>query len=470
MAKFKQYGSVFEKLEILRAGAEGHCICKIEDRVVFVKHVVPGDICDIKIIGRKKKAWFGELVHLHQAGPGRTEAFCEHFGTCGGCKWQHMDYPHQLESKRIQVRDAMQRIGKLEVADADVLPTLGSASTTFYRNKLEYAFSDNRWLEYAKIQGEEFVTEPGLGFHIPMRFDKILHINRCWLQTDPSNAIRNFCYDWALKSGLPFYNPRSQTGFYRNIMLRNTRSGDWMVLLTFQHDHPSIAEMLTALQNQFPEIKSLLFAINGKVNDSIYDLDMQLFSGEDYLMETLNDLSFRIRPKSFFQTNPNQAEVLYQTAMDFANIQPNDVVYDFYCGTGTLTLLAARSAKEVVGVESVPQAIQDANENAERNQISNTHFIVGDMKSVFTDDFSAHYGKPDIIITDPPRAGMHADVVNQLNQSGARRIVYVSCNPATQARDLELMKEFYSVENIQPVDMFPHTHHVECVVSLVRRG
>lgn len=463
----KLYGRILENVTIESAGAEGNCIARWEGKVVFVKNAVPGDLCDLKIIGKKKKFLLGEIARLHEAGPSRVEPFCAHFGVCGGCKWQQMQYNDQLAFKTQQVRDAFDRIGKL---DYDEVPTaLGSSETTFYRNKMEYSFSHSRWLTRDQIESEEFIEQPGLGFHIPQRFDKIVHIEKCWLQDDYANKIRNWFYAYALEHDLSFYNARSQDGFLRNLMLRNNRNGNWMVLITFKwNDETAITEMLNAFQKEFAQVTSLLYAVNDKVNDSIYDLDIKLFAGDFHLTETLGGLQFTIKPKSFFQTNPDQAEVLYDVALNFAGLSGSENVYDLYCGTGTISLYLARNAAKVVGIESVPQAIEDANRNAQENGIGNCEFVVGDMKDELNDGFTEKYGLPDVIVTDPPRAGMHKDVVEQILRLLPEKVVYVSCNPATQARDLDLMREKYRIEKVQPVDMFPHTHHVENVVLLKR--
>ncbi|MBO6514947.1 MAG: 23S rRNA (uracil(1939)-C(5))-methyltransferase RlmD [Bacteroidia bacterium] len=459
------YGKLLENITIEVAGAEGNCIARWEGKVVFVKNAVPGDVCDLRIIGKKKKFLLGEIVTLHKSGKDRVDPFCDFFGSCGGCKWQQMQYPAQLEFKTQQVRDAFDRIGKLEY---DTVPgALGSELTQFYRNKMEYTFSHSRWLTREQLNSEEFIEEPGLGFHVPQRFDKIVHIEKCWLQEDTANKIRNWCFEYALTNKLSFYNARSQEGLLRNLMLRNNRKGDWMVLLTFKYNEEKvIRDMLDSLSKQFPMITSLLFSINEKVNDSIYDLDIKCYQGEAFLTEHLEELQFKIRPKSFFQTNPTQAEVLYRTALDFAGLTGEENVYDLYCGTGTISLFLARNAKSVVGIESVPQAIEDANENARANGINNCRFVVGDMKDELNDEFTTTYGKPDVVVTDPPRAGMHKDVVEQLLKLKPPKLVYVSCNPATQARDLDLMRDVYQIDQVQPVDMFPHTHHVENVVLL----
>jgi 23S rRNA (uracil1939-C5)-methyltransferase len=461
----KLYGKLLENITIDAAGAEGKCIARWEGKVVFVKNAVPGDVCDLKIVGKKRKFLLGEIVTLHTPGPSRVEPFCEHFGTCGGCKWQQMNYADQLAFKTQQVKDAFDRIGKVEY---DHIPdALGSEKTTFYRNKMEYTFSHSRWLTKDQLDSEDFIEEPGLGFHVPQRFDKIVHVNKCWLQDDLANQIRNWCYQYAMENQLSFYNARAQEGLLRNLMLRCNRRGEWMVLVTFKYNEPDvISAMMEGLKSSFPAIKSLLFSVNEKVNDSIYDLDIRKFHGVDYLTENLEELTFRIRPKSFFQTNPTQAEVLYNSALNFAGLTGEENVYDLYCGTGTISLFLARNAKKVVGIESVPQAIEDAIENAEANGISNCAFVVGDMKDELNDEFTSKHGKPDVIVTDPPRAGMHKDVVEQILKLRAPKVVYVSCNPATQARDLDLLRDVYAIERVQPVDMFPHTHHVENVVLL----
>ncbi|MCB9260754.1 MAG: 23S rRNA (uracil(1939)-C(5))-methyltransferase RlmD [Flavobacteriales bacterium] len=457
-----------QSITIERAGAEGNCIAHWNGKVVFVKKAVPGDVCDLKIVGKKKKFLIAEIEIIHQTGSTRTTPFCNHFGVCGGCKWQQMSYESQLDFKTQQVKDAFERIGKLPFEN--IPKALGSRRTEFYRNKMEYTFSHSRWLERELIEANEFVENPGLGFHIPQRFDKIVHIDKCWLQHDLANQIRNWCYDYSIKNNFEFYNARTKEGFVRNLMLRNNRRNEWMVLLTFGYESDEIKPMLSALKMEFTEIISLVYAINEKVNDSLYDLDIQTFDGEEYLKETLNDLNFKIRPKSFFQTNPEQAEILYETALEFADLKGHENVYDLYCGTGTISLFLAKKARKVVGIESVPQAIADANENAKDNKIDNCQFVVGDMKDELNDDFTTKYGKPDVIITDPPRAGMHQAVVEQILKLEAPRVVYVSCNPATQARDLDLMREKYRIIKVQPVDMFPHTHHVENVVLLELTG
>lgn len=464
----KFYGRRLENITIESAGAEGNCIARWEGKVVFVKNAVPGDVCDLKVIGKKKKFLLGEIVQLHQAGPERVNPFCVHFGTCGGCKWQQMTYSGQLSFKTQQVKDAFDRIGKLDYEHVPM--ALGSELTQAYRNKMEYTYSHSRWLTKAQLDQEDFIEEPGLGFHVPKRFDKIVHIDKCWLQDEYANQIRNWCYQYALDHHITFYDARKQEGMLRNLMLRNNRQGEWMVLQTFRYNEPDVIQaMMTAMRSAFPQIVSLLYAVNEKVNDSIYDLNMQLFDGNEVLTEQIGALTFKIRPKSFFQTNPTQAELLYNKTLEFAGLTGNENVYDLYCGTGTISLFLAKAAKKVVGIESVPQAIEDANENAKSNDITNCTFVVGDMKDELNDRFTDTHGHPDVIVTDPPRAGMHPNVVEQILKLKAEKIVYVSCNPATQARDLDLMREGYTIEAVQPVDMFPHTHHVENVVLLRRK-
>jgi len=464
----KFYGKLLENITIESAGAEGNCIARWEGKVVFVKNAVPGDVCDLKVIGKKKKFLLGEIVKLHASGPGRIEPFCEHFGSCGGCKWQQMEYADQLAFKTQQVKDAFDRIGKVEYDEVPL--ALGSANTKRYRNKMEYTYSHSRWLTREQLAETEFIEESGLGFHVPKRYDKIVHIEKCHLQDDYANQIRNWCYAYAKEQDISFYDARKQEGMLRNLMLRNTKDGAWMVLQTFRYNQPEVIEpMMEGLRKNFPNIKSLLFSVNEKVNDSLYDLNIELHNGEPYLTEVLHDLTFKIRPKSFFQTNPKQAELLYSTALQFADLSGDENVYDLYCGTGTISLFLAKACKQVVGIESVPQAIEDASENAEVNSIGNCTFVVGDMKDELNDAFTDKHGKPNVIVTDPPRAGMHGDVVQQILKLAPEKVVYVSCNPATQARDLDLMREGYEVAKIQPVDMFPHTHHVENVVLLRRK-
>ncbi len=467
MSKKKPY--VLEKVPILDFAAEGVSIAKIEGKVYFVKKAVPGDVADIRIYRDKKAYAEAEAIHIHSYSSKRQPSFCAHFGECGGCKWQHVQYAEQLQFKQQQVEEQFKRVGKFEFPE--ILPIVGSENTTYYRNKLEFSFSHKRWITQQEVDTNATIDErPALGFHIPGRFDKIMDINECFLQAEPSNHIRNFIREYAIDHQLSFYDIRKQEGLLRNMILRNNRKGDWMLIMVFGYADVALFEsLLNAIQQKFPEIISLQYVVNTKLNDSISDLPVQLYTGEPYLLENLGDLTFRIQPKSFFQTNTAQAERLYQLTLDFASITPNDNVYDLYTGTGTIACYLARKAKHVTGIEYVEDAIVDAHANATMNGLANTSFYAGDMKQLFTQSLIEKHGVPDVIVTDPPRSGMHADVVEMLNQSGAKRIVYVSCNPATQARDIALMVAHYRVTKVQPVDMFPHTHHVENIVLLERK-
>lgn len=461
----KYYGHVFTDLVVDAAGAEGNCIARFETLVIFLPYAAPGDIVDVKIVGFKKRFMLGEIVAIKKAAPERVEPKCEHFGVCGGCKWQHVNYASQLAWKQQVVKDAFTRMHKIDVPM--LKPIIGSNQIFEYRNKLEYSFSETRWILPEEPEG---VSKLAAGFHIPGRFDKILDINACHLQEDLSNQIRLFVKNKAIELGLTFYHPRNQTGYMRNIIVRNTTKGDWMVILIVgSEDEAPVVAILDDLTQKFEAIKSCFYILNTKKNDTIYDLPLHLHSGEAFLVETLHDLDFKIRPKSFFQPNGKQAHALYQVALDMAHLTGNEIVYDLYCGTGTISLFLAQKAKKVVGIESVPQAIEDANENAALNKITNAHFEVGDMRFLFNDALIAKYGKPDVVVTDPPRIGMHNDVINQLLALEPQKIVYVSCNPGTQARDVQLLLEKYDLADVQPVDMFPHTHHVENVVLLNKK-
>lgn len=468
MGRNRNYGKILSEISVESAAAEGVALARNGGKVIFVKGGVPGDVADLKITGRKKKFLTAEISNLIQASDKRTEPFCAHFGTCGGCKWQHMQYPWQLHYKEIQVKDAMERIGGFN--GFETLPILGPENTAYYRNKMDYAFSDARWLSKEDMENQEHLNRSGLGFHVPGRFDKVLHIETCHLMQPFHNEIRQFVFAYALENGLSFFHLKESRGLLRNLVMRSTRNGQWMlILLYFEPEHELIETLLKACVQRFPELTSVYMGHNPKANDSIYDIDLVLFHGKPWLEETLDGLVFRIQPKSFFQTNPSQAEVLYREALNMADIQPEHTVYDLYCGTGTISLFVARSCAKVIGIESVPQAIADAEINAAANSIHNCDFVVGDMRDVLTEEFIAQRGKPDVIITDPPRAGMHPKVVQRLLESGAERIVYVSCNPATQARDMQLLQEAYTLVKIQPVDMFPHTHHVENIALLVKK-
>lgn len=461
---------VFEAVEVTGAGGKGKGIGKSPDgRVIFIDNAVPGDIADIQTTKKRKSYYQGTAVNFHQFSDKRVEPVCQHFGTCGGCKWQNMGYEYQLEYKQDEVLNNLIRVGKVELPD--VTPILGSKEIYFYRNKMEFSFSDSRWLTLDEIQsGKDFDDKNALGFHIPGMWDKILDIKKCHLQEDPSNAIRNFVKEFATDNDLSFFNARKQEGLLRTLMIRTSSNGELMVLIQFFHEDKSKRELLLdAVAEMFPEITSLQYVINEKGNDTIYDQDVICFKGRDHIFEEMEGLQFKINAKSFYQTNSAQAYELYKITRDFADLKGDEIVYDLYTGTGTIAQFVAKKAKKVIGVEVVPEAILDAKENAERNQIENTEFFVGDMKKVFSESFIDTHGKPDVIITDPPRDGMHKDVIAQIIGILPQRIVYVSCNSATQARDLSLLDEYYKVTKVQPVDMFPQTHHVENVVCLERK-
>lgn len=460
----------FENVEVVDAGAKGKSVGKAPDgRVIFLTNAVPGDVVDV-MTTKKRKAYFeGVATNFHSLSDKRTEPVCEHFGVCGGCKWQHMGYEHQLYFKQKEVENNLKRIGNLELPETT--PILGSKEQYFYRNKMEFSFSDSRWLTQKEINSDEEIDDRNaLGFHIPGMWDKILDIKKCHLQQDPSNAIRLEVKNFANKNGLTFFNPRRQEGLLRTLMIRTSSTGEIMVLIQFFEDGKEHCELLlNHIKEKFPEITALLYVINSKGNDTIYDQEVICFAGRDHIFEEMEGLQFKINAKSFYQTNSAQAYELYKVTRDFAGLTGDELVYDLYTGTGTIAQFISKNAKKVVGVESVPEAIDDAKANALHNNISNAEFFVGDMKNVFNDDFIAAHGQPDVIITDPPRDGMHKQVVEQLLQVAPPKIVYVSCNSATQARDLALMKEKYKVTKVQPVDMFPQTHHVENVVLLEKR-
>lgn len=447
-------------------GAEGKALGRVGDKVVFVTHAVPGDVVDIQVRRKRKSYLEGFITQYHQYADLRQEPVCRHFGVCGGCKWQMLPYEKQIEQKEKQVKDQLERIGGFR--NLPVSPILGSAQSEFYRNKLEFTFSNKRWLTQDEIEHQEDITKrEALGFHIPGMFDKVLDIDKCWLQPDPSNGIRNYIRAYALENGLSFFDLREQTGLLRNLIIRTSSNGELMVILSVaEDDHETITRLLNHLIQEFPQITSLNYVINQKKNDTILDQEIVCFAGRDHIFEEMEGLRFKIGPKSFYQTNSHQAFELYKVARDFAGLTGHEVVYDLYTGTGTIANFIARKAKKVVGIETVPEAIEDARVNAQLNGIDNTEFLVGDMKDILTPDLFNQYGYPDVIILDPPRAGLHANVVEVLKKAGAPKIVYVSCNPATQARDLALMADRYTIEKVQPVDMFPHTHHVENVVLL----
>lgn len=465
---FKRFN--IENLEIQSAGAEGKAVAKLDGLTIFIPYAVPGDIVDVEIYKRKHGYAEANLLAIKQPSPNRVEAPCPHFGVCGGCKWQMLAYDQQLLFKQKQVEDNFKHLGKFEYPALN--PILGSEKQYYYRNKLEYTFSNMRWLSYAEMDrmkaGEPFEMRC-TGFHIPGMFDKILDIDHCWLQADPSNGIRLFCKQYAIEHDITFYDPRQRTGVLRNIIIRTASTGDLMVVVIVSDYNDQVRAMLTALGDRFPEISSLIYIVNTKLNDTIFDLPFHLFKGKDHIMEKMEDLYFKVGPKSFYQTNSEQAYVLYSVVRNFAEIKPDEVVYDLFTGTGTIANFVAHQAKRVVGVEYVDAAVEDAHINSAQNHIENTEFVVGDMAKIFTDDFIKKHGRPDVVITDPPRAGMHTNVLAQLLKLEVPRIVYVSCNPATQARDLTLLNPKYKVVAVQPVDMFPHTQHVENVVKLELR-
>jgi len=472
VARKKKELPLLEKVTITDVAAEGKAVAKVNELVIFVPYVVPGDVVDLQV--KRKKNHYAEAVAVkfHEKSPLRTEPFCSHFGVCGGCKWQCLSYEEQLKYKQKQVFDNLTRIGKVELPE--FRPILGSEKTRFYRNKLEFTFSNKRWLTEEEVkQDVKYDQMNAVGFHIPGAFDKVLAIDKCWLQDDISNQIRNAVRDYAYAHDFPFFDLRTQEGLLRNIMIRTSSTGELMVVLqckvTDDEGRRKMEEILQFMADSFPQITSLMYVINNKCNDTIGDLDVEVFKGNDHIFEEMEGLRFKVGPKSFYQTNSEQAYNLYKVAREFAGLTGNELVYDLYTGTGTIANFVARQARKVVGIEYVPEAIEDAKVNSALNSIDNTLFYAGDMKDILTNDFIAEHGRPDVIITDPPRAGMHNDVIDVILAAEPKRIVYVSCNPATQARDLQLLDGKYKVTAVQPVDMFPHTHHVENVVQLERR-
>ena len=477
MSRKRREQPIIENVTITDVVAEGKALVRINDLVVFVPFVVPGDVVDLKILKKKHSYAEAVAVKIHQLSKVRAVPFCEHFGVCGGCKWQNLPYEEQLRYKQKQVSDCLTRIAKVELPE--ISPIMGSEETMHYRNKLEYSFSNMRWLtteELAAIDAPDNTAErkqPGLGFHIPGAFDKVLHINSCKLQDEVSDRIRNAAFSYSVEHGIPFINLRSLEGVLRDMMVRVVTTGQIMVLVQAKVTNPAEQEqfmgLMQYLSDSFPEITSLLYVINNKCNDTFGDLDVHVFRGEEFIYETMENLRFKIGPKSFFQTNSRQAYRLYSVVRKLADLKPDEVVYDLYTGTGTIAQFISAGAKKVIGIEYVPEAIEDAKINAALNKIENTEFFAGDMKDVLNDSFIAEHGIPDVIITDPPRAGMHPDVVKVILEAAPKRIVYVSCNPATQARDIALLDQGYKVMAVQPVDMFPHTQHVEVVTLLERR-
>lgn len=457
---------LLEKIEIKKIAAEGKSIAYVEDKVLFVPNTVPGDLVDVQVTRKRKNFLEGFVTRMHRKSNLRQAPECKHFGICGGCKWQNLPYEKQLEFKQQEVIDNLQRIGKIELHN--IFPILDSDRRLYYRNKLEFTFSDKRFLTREEIgQETDIERSPALGFHVPGLFDKVVDLQHCYLQGGPSNEIRNFIKDFSIAHGFRFYRIREQEGFLRTLIIRTASTGEVMVIIAFGHeDTEARLALLEAIKEKFPEITSLMYVINEKLNDNLTDQEIILYHGRDHIFEEMEGLKFKIGPKSFYQTNSEQAYKLYSATRRLAGLTGQETVYDLYTGTGTIANFIARQARKVIGIEYVPEAIADARENSSINGITNTLFYAGDMKDVLNPAFIRQHGHPDVIITDPPRAGMHPDVVQTILQAAPERIVYVSCNSGTQARDLQLMAPFYRVEAVQPVDMFPHTHHVENIVLL----
>ena len=478
MSRKRKELPTLESVRIIDVAAEGNAIARIPTEsgqmVLFVPYGAPGDVADVKIDRKKHSYAQGHIVRMVQPSELRVEPMCSHFGVCGGCRWQHLPYAFQLECKQRQVVDALTRIAKIELPE--ISPIIGSPAQCEYRNKLEFTFSAKRWRTFEELEAlpkseTPMPAEPGAGFHIPGAFDKVLDIDRCYLQDDFSNRLRRFIKEYGISHGLTFYDLRANAGLLRTLMVRTASTGEKMAVMAFGEDNPgAIREVLDAVRAEFPELTSLMYVINLKVNDSLGDQEVLLHSGRGYILEEMEGLRFRVGPKSFYQTNSRGAYELYKVVRDFAALTGKELVYDLYTGTGTIANFVAARARQVIGIEYVPEAIDDARVNSAENAITNTLFYAGDMKDVLNDQFIARHGVPDVMIVDPPRAGMHEDVVNTILRAAPERIVYVSCNPATQARDLALLDGEYSVRTVQPVDMFPHTHHVENVALLVRRS
>lgn len=461
---------MIEGLHITTLAAEGKAMGKVDNQVVFVPMTVPGDVVDVQVRKHHRRFMEATVVRFIEKSPLRVEPFCEHFGVCGGCKWQSLPYEEQLNQKTKQVEDQLVRIGHLDIPE--VRPCLGSERTREYRNKLEFTFADKRWLTYEEIaEGSDIATTPAVGFHIPGCFDKVLDIRKCHLQVDLSNRIRLATKQFCIDNGYSFHNARAHEGLMRTMVIRTASTGEVMVIVVFnENDTECINALMSHLRDMFPEITSLIYMINEKWNDSLGDREPICFAGKDHIIEEMEGLKFKVGPKSFYQTNSEQAYELYKVTRDFADLKPTDTLYDLYTGTGTIANFCARRAKRVVGVEYVPEAIEDAKVNSMINSIDNTTFYAGDMKDVLSDDFIKRNGQPDVIILDPPRAGVDERVIEVIKRAAPQRMVYVSCNPSTQARDLALLSDMYTIEAVQPVDMFPHTHHVENVVKLRLRS
>ena len=488
MARKKKPLPILEQITITDFAAEGKSLARVDDMVVFVPFTVPGDVVDLQVRRKKHSFMEAEVIRYHKYSNVRTQPFCQHFGVCGGCKWQQLPYEEQLKMKQQQVYDQLTRIGKITLPE--FRPILGSVKTKEYRNKLDFGCANKRWLTSDQLKDETLVKDtPAIGFHITGAFDKILPIEKCWLMDDLQNQIRNEVRDYAVKHGLSFFDLRAQVGLLRDVIIRNSNSGEWMVIVQVHIDHlplnidhyeerekesvngqwSMVNGLLQHIADKFPQISSLLYLDNQKCNDTIGDQEILVFKGKDHIFELMEDLKFKVGPKSFYQTNTEQAYHLYSVAREFAGLTGNELVYDLYTGTGTIANFVAKKTRQVIGIEYVPEAIEDAKVNSQLNGIENTLFYAGDMKDILTDDFIKEHGQPDVIITDPPRAGMHPDVIKTILNAAPKRIVYVSCNPATQARDLQALDCDYQVEAVQPVDMFPHTPHVENVVLLTQK-
>ncbi len=470
MARKRKELPILENIEITAVAAEGKSLARIDDMVVFIPYGAPGDIVNVKLDRKKHSYAEGHILSLIKKSPDRVEPVCQHYGICGGCRWQHLSYGQQLEWKHRQVTDALTRIAKVKLPV--IRPTLPSDNIYCYRNKMEYTFSNRKWLTFEQLNsGAEFPQRDAVGFHIPGAFDKVLDIDTCHLQDDLGNRIRNFVRQFAIDNNLTFYDLRNNTGLLRTMMIRTLTTGETMLVMSFGEDNKdSIKLVLDAVRAEFGQLTSLMYVVNQKANDTIGDLDILLHSGREYIEEEMEGLRFRIGPKSFYQTNSHQAYRLYSVARDMAGLTGDQLVYDLYTGTGTIANFIAKNARKVIGIEYVEDAIKDARINSRANGIDNTEFFAGDMKDILTDEFVAAHGRPDIMIVDPPRAGMHENVVNVILNAEPETLVYVSCNPATQARDLALLDSRYQVADVQPVDMFPHTHHVENVVKLTRKA
>ena len=472
MARKKKPLPILEQIEITDFAAEGKSLARVNDMVVFVPWAVPGDVVDLQVRRKKHSFMEAEVIRYHKYSNVRTQPFCQHFGVCGGCKWQQLPYAEQLKMKQQQVYDQLTRIGKVELPEFH--PILGSVKTQEYRNKLDFGCANKRWLTADELRDESLEKNvPAIGFHITGAFDKILPIKKCWLMNDLQNQIRNATFEYAILNNLSFFDLRQQVGLLRDVIIRNSASGEWMVIYQFHYDETGGEQeaigLLKHIAYKFPQITSLLYLDNQKCNDTIGEQEILVFKGKDHIYELMEDLKFKVGPKSFYQTNTEQAYHLYSVAREFAGLTGNELVYDLYTGTGTIANFVAKRAKKVIGIEYVPEAIEDAKVNSQLNGIDNTLFFAGDMKDILNDEFIQQYGRPDVIITDPPRAGMHPDVVKTILRAAPQRIVYVSCNPATQARDLQELDAAYRVAEVQPVDMFPHTPHVENVVLLTKR-